>query len=372
MRTLSHFSTFILLYFLTFTLISCDVLSPPSEIEWANNPLDGRNPDAVPEIISIEFKSKSSTNDPARIAINTRGASEIRFSKVNQTGDPLSSSYQPVQLEYQLDLSFGDNIIAAQVKAQNGNESPVHYQTVTIEKGRVFPLGNTGENILMCWIPAGEFEMGSPDVEEDRNDSEGPEHDVTFENGFWMGKYEVTQGQWEAVIGGIPSRAYDYGEGEDHPVYYKSWNAIQVFISGLNNAFRLPSESEWEYACRAGTDTRFYWGNDPDYEDIDDYAWYWGNSDQLTHEVGQKRPNAWGLYDMSGNVWESCEDWYHVDYTNAPNDGSAWVLPSGYLRVNRGGGWDSYDEFCRSAVRGGTQDVVRYNFLGFRLARDAD
>ena len=379
MRTLSTFnfrlSTIILVTcYLLLGTTGCDVLNPPSDIEWENNPYDGRNPNAVPEIISIEFISKSSTNDPARIAINTRGASQIRFSKVNQTGDPLTTSYQSVQSEYQLNLSVGDHIIAAQGKALNGNESVVKYQTISVEIGfsagdeRSFPLGNTGQTIVMCWIPAGSFNMGSPDNEQDRDGDEGPVHQVTFAQGFWMGKYEVTQGQWEAVMGDNPS----YYDGANLPVEQVSWTDIQDFESALSNEYRLPSESEWEYACRSGTQTRFYWGNDPDYEEIGDYAVYSGNGNGGTEEVGTKEPNSWGLYDMSGNVWEWCEDWYHSDYTNAPSDGSAWVSPQGSYRVARGGSWDDYARSCRSANRNGCGASLRYDTLGFRLVRSFD
>jgi len=158
-------------------------------------------------------------------------------------------------------------------------------------------------------------------------------------------------------------------EGDDHPVYNVSWNEIQDFESELNDAFRLPSESEWEYACRAGTETRFYWGDD---EDIDDYAVHYDNNPRGSANVGTKRPNAWGLYDMSGNIQEWCEDWYHSDYTNAPTDGLAWVSPSGSNRVLRGGSWSLYAYCCRSASRSGVVPSGRNDCVGFRLAMDAE
>jgi len=219
--------------------------------------------------------------------------------------------------------------------------------------------------ITMVWIPAGEFEMGSPDDEDDRDGDEGPVHDVTFVEGFWLGKYEVTQAQWEAVMGDNPS----HFDGANRPVETVSWDDIQGFEEELDDAFRLPSESEREYACRAGTTTRFYWGDDPDYEDIDDYAWYNSNSDNRTHEVGSKQPNGWGLYDMIGNVWEWCEDWYHNNYEGAPDDGSPWVAGGGSFRVYRGGGWLNDARYCRSANRFNYSPSNRDNDLGFRLAR---
>ncbi len=220
--------------------------------------------------------------------------------------------------------------------------------------------------ITMIWIPAGEFEMGSPDEEDDRDDYEGPVHVVTFAEGFWLGKYELTQGQWEAVMNDNPS----YYNGANRPVERVSWDDIQGFEESLDDAFRLPSESEWEYACRAGTDTRFYWGDDPDYEDADDYAVNINNDPNGTAEVGTKEPNALGLYDMSGNVYEWCEDRWHGNYDGAPEDGSPWLdNPVGSYRVGRGGSWSGNAGYCRSANRGYYDPSGRYGNFGFRLAR---
>jgi len=374
MKTHTESSTFILFYFLTLLLLSCD-FNPPAEIEWVDNPNDGRNPDAMPEVLSIEFISKSGPNIPAIIWINTKMATEIRFNKVNRNGDPITASYRPVQSEYQLDLSEGENIIAAQAKALNENESSIKYQSITVkmfEPGteRSFLLGNSGESIVMCWIPAGEFMMGSPEDEDDRLEDEGPVHRITFSEGFWMGKYEVTQGLWEAVMGSNPS--HSYGVGDNHPVYDVSWDNIKDFMIALNYTFRLPSESEWEYACRAGTSTRYYWGDDLNYKDIDRYAIYNGNDPGGTAEVGTKESNVWDLHDMSGNVWEWCADWYHGNYNGAPDNGSAWVLPSSRERVFRGACWAYPASGCRSAQRNHNTPNLQHHHLGFRLARDAE
>jgi len=247
--------------------------------------------------------------------------------------------------------------------------------------GSHIPAVNAGEerdfrltddmDITMVWIPSGEFMMGAQDEEQDAEDDEYPRHRVTLDYGFWMGKYEVTQEQWEAVMGENPS--HDYGVGDDYPVYYVSWDDIQDFEEELDNAFRLPSESEWEYACRAGHDeTRFHWGDDDNYEQLGNYAWYEGNSGEETHPVGQKGANDWGLKDMSGNVWEWCEDWYHDSYDGAPNDGSPWVAGGGQYRVMRGGSWGNVSSICRSANRNNGNLDYRSNVSGFRLVRDAD
>ncbi len=232
--------------------------------------------------------------------------------------------------------------------------------------------------ITFCWIPPGSFLMGRYPGEQDSYSSEDPQHEVTFAQGFWMSKYEITQGQWQTIMGSNP--ALGYGVGDNYPVYNVSWNDIRGtngFLDKLNAAhpghgFRLPSEAEWEYACRAGTTTRFYWGDDPGYTVINDYAWsYYNNTHYGTKEVGLKLPNAWGLHDMSGNVWEWCEDDWHDTYTGAPVNGSAWVAsPRSTYRVLRGGSWNgvSYYGNLRSAYRDGYNPVSWYvNLHGFRV-----
>lgn len=228
----------------------------------------------------------------------------------------------------------------------------------------------------LVWIPAGSFMMGAYANEQDSQLDEVPQHQVTFATGFWMGKYEVTKAQWQAVMNTTPwsGQTHIITDGNS-PAVYISWDDSKAFIAALNTytglTFRLPSESEWEYACRAGTATRFYWGDDASYTLVGNYAWYYGNcvSEQYAHVVGQKLPNAWGLYDMSGNVWEWCEDWYHSDYTGAPTDGSAWVSPAGSQRVERGGTWGSSGSGVRSAIRGDLYPDSTRDALGLRVVR---
>lgn len=218
-------------------------------------------------------------------------------------------------------------------------------------------------------IPSGEFNMGSPSGEEDRDDDEGPVHKVTIEESYYLGKYEVTQEQWREVMGSNPS----HFKGDDLPVEQLSWYDAQEFIKKLNekegtDKYRLPSEAEWEYACRAGTTTRYSFGNDE--SKLKDYAWYRDNSNQKTHPVGQKKPNLWGLYDMHGNVWEWCQDMGHDDYNGAPSDGSAWEDGNDSFRVTRGGCRLSDAGVCRSASRGSYDIDYRNYFLGFRVLRE--
>lgn len=236
----------------------------------------------------------------------------------------------------------------------------------------------------MVWIPAGTFMMGRYANEQDSQSNESPQHQVTIASGFWMGKYEVTKAQWNAVMNTTPWSGLGYVITEPNsPAVFVSWNDAQSFVAALNThitdtgqgaaTFHLPSEAQWEYACRAGTTTRFYWGNDSTYTDIGNFAWWSGNAwsanERYAHVVGLKVPNAWGLYDMTGNAWEWCEDWYHSNYTGAPTDGSAWVSPAGSLRVGRGGSWFNVAHNCRSAQRSNNTPWNVSNILGFRLAR---
>lgn len=232
----------------------------------------------------------------------------------------------------------------------------------------------------LVYVPAGSFMMGSEKYLKD-----GPAHQVTIREGFYMGRYEVTQAQWQAVMGSNPSEF----KGDNLPVEQVSWNDAQKFIqklSAMNDGYiyRLPSEAEWEYACRAGA-TGDYAGN------LDSMAWYANNSGRAfidadaifhtassyetpmrengdqPHPVGQKQPNGFGLYDMHGNVWEWCEDRYHENYNGAPTDGSAWESGGGQDRVIRGGSWYSRAEELRSSYRYRWDTDSFRSYFGFRV-----
>ena len=228
-------------------------------------------------------------------------------------------------------------------------------------------LGNT--ELEMVEISGGKFRMGSPEGE--GHDDERPQHEVTVPN-FFMGKYPVTQAQYEAVMGKNPSRFKE--NGANRPVEKVSWNNAKEFCRKLSELtgknYRLPSEAEWEYACRAGTQTKYYFGDSD--SNLDEFAWYGSNSESRTHEVGEKLANAFGLHDMHGNVWEWCEDSWHDNYKKAPTDGSAWVDKKSEGYVSRGGSWSNYAVNCRSAFRdnGFNADFDLINSNGFRVVSD--
>jgi formylglycine-generating enzyme required for sulfatase activity len=223
---------------------------------------------------------------------------------------------------------------------------------------RDFSIVTNPDNFVR--IEPGEFMMGSESGDADAD--EKPVHRVRISRPFEMGKYEVTQAQWEAVTGSNPS----YFKGADLPVERVSWDDAQQFIQKLNaqndgHIYRLPTEAEWEYACRAGS-TGDYAGN------LDAMGWYDKNSGHKTNPVGQKQPNAWGLYDMHGNVWEWCQDWYGENYYAQSPGADPQGPASGSGRVTRGGGWIGPAAHCRSAFRIRNAAGFRY-ILGFRLAR---
>ena len=226
-----------------------------------------------------------------------------------------------------------------------------------------------GGAIEFVWIEAGSFSMGSPAAEPDRKADEGPQRAVTISRGFYLGKSEVTQLQWEALMGANPS-SY---QGAGRPVESVSWDEVQDFIQGLNSwagaqIYRLPTEAEWEYACRGGTSSRWSFGDSEG--EMPAYAWYNGNNSLFdTKEVGTKLVNPRGLFDMHGNVWEWTRDWYDADYYGrAPNvdpPGPAF----GDQRVIRGGDFASLAFDLRSAGRGRQAPDRGFSFVGFRLLR---
>jgi formylglycine-generating enzyme required for sulfatase activity len=233
-------------------------------------------------------------------------------------------------------------------------------------------LGN-GIKLEMIAIPGGTFRMGSPKSEKGRNDDEGPQHQVTV-SPFYLGKYQVTQAQWQAVMGTTVKQQRDKehkdwplcGEGNDYPMYYVSWDEAQEFCRRLSQqtgkTYRLPTEAEWEYACRAGS-TGDYAGN------LNAMAWYGNNSGSKMHPVGQQKANAFGLFDMHGNVWEWCQDWYGGYSSDDQSDPTGPA--KGEFRVVRGGSWLSVGASCRSAYRNRDAPGVRDDIIGLRVVQSA-
>jgi formylglycine-generating enzyme required for sulfatase activity len=217
----------------------------------------------------------------------------------------------------------------------------------------------------MVYIEGGTFTMGcTAEQGSDCYDNEKPAHSVTLSS-FYIGKYEVTQAQWKAVMGNNPS----YFKGDNLPVEQVSWDDAQAFIRKLNQKtgkdYRLPTEAEWEYAARGGKQSHGYkycGGNTPD-----NVAWYCDNSDSKTRPVGTKQANELGIYDMSGNVWEWCSDWYAAYSSNAQTNPQG--AASGSNRVHCGGSWYAYAGRCRVSSRGLHAPGYRSDGLGFRLAR---
>jgi formylglycine-generating enzyme required for sulfatase activity len=232
-------------------------------------------------------------------------------------------------------------------------------------------------------IPAGTFLMGSPESEEDRGDDE-QQHPVTISRAFYMQTTEVTQGQWKAVMGTEPWKGQEHSkyvkEGANYPAVYVSWDDAVAYCKKLSDkeakTYRLPTEAEWEYACRAGTETRWSFGNDE--KELGDYAWYgknaWDVDEKYAHQVRLKKPNAFGLYDMHGNVIEWCHDYYGEDYYKQSSEKDPTGPTSGSFRVLRGGSWDRYRaRNARSAFRFGNDADFRYGYgFGFRLVRELD
>jgi len=241
-----------------------------------------------------------------------------------------------------------------------------------------------GNNVTMklVFIPAGRFLMGSPSSESGRSDNEGPQHEVTITRPFYMGVFEVTQEQWKRVMGTKPWNGLQYAtDGGSNAASYISWVQASEFCGKLSRktgrTVRLPTEAEWEYACRAGSTARFCFGDSDD--ELGGYAWHGKNfwpwdSHRDTGEyhalpVGQKKPNAWGLYDMHGNVWEWCSDWYADSYADA-NSTDPSGPASGSCRVLRGGSWSRDPPHCRSASRNRRAPGGRADGIGFRLVVD--
>ncbi|MBV6501566.1 MAG: hypothetical protein CJBNEKGG_04081 [Prosthecobacter sp.] len=231
------------------------------------------------------------------------------------------------------------------------------------EPGRMLEV-QLGDEVVQqfCYVPAGSFDMGSP-AHEDGRDSHENQVRVTVSQPFWLARTEVTQAQWKAVMGGNPSSF----KGGNLPVESVSWHDAKDFVGKLNAngllpagwKWALPTEAQWEHACRAGQAGLYSGGS------LDEVGWYSVNSHRQTHEVGARKPNPWGLHDMHGNVSEWCSDWFGSELTGGVDPlGSAW----GMLRIRRGGSWGDGASNCRCAHRGRLHPEVSLSLVGFRPA----
>jgi formylglycine-generating enzyme required for sulfatase activity len=311
------------------------------------------------------------TSDPAGASVYANAA------ELGRT--PWKTEQAPGELSYELRLNgFRSATVSGTIRA--GEETTVG---ATLESeaapkpGQACTIPDLGLELVP--VEAGTFTMGSPDDETDRDEDEGPQTKITLSRAFWLGKNEVTQGQWQAIMGTTVAQQRDksdksvelHGDGPGFPMYYVSWNEAEEFCRKLTEresaahrlpagfAYTLPTEAQWEYACRAGT-TGGFAGT------VDDLAWHDSNSGGAAHEAGTKQSNPWGLNDLHGNVWEWCLDW-KAEYPGESATDYAGPT-SGEIRVFRGGSRQTAPPSCRSAYRNGSAPDYRNVDLGFRVA----
>ncbi|CAK8718780.1 MAG: Formylglycine-generating enzyme, required for sulfatase activity, contains SUMF1/FGE domain [Candidatus Electronema aureum] len=320
---------------------------------------DGKEGAAKPETASsaqAASAAQPSSVPPANDEAARRAKAEAEAAKAEAEQaktEAAEAKAQAAELERKL-----AEIASAEMKAEE--------EAATRKQGDITVDDFTG--MKLAYVPGGCFNMGSPPNEEGRGEDEGPVHKVCVDS-FWMGQFEVTQGQWEKIMGANPSK---FKKGGNYPVENVSWNDAQGFVKKLNSRtgknYRLPTEAEWEYACRADGSGKYCGG-----DEIDAVAWHAKNSGKATHVAGGKEANALGLHDMSGNVYEWCADWYDSGYyASSPKDNpqgpetASFEPETASFRVFRGGDWRGLHG--RAAGRGGSTPEFRSDFLGFRLA----
>ena len=302
--------------------------------------------DAKKQIIPVDIES---VNIPPEMRYQLAGLQRINFvTDFNNGFSQLLVALKSILSESV--AGVGQEKVPDKPKKQKAKVKP---ETITNSIGMQFKL-----------IPTGEFMMGSEEF-----DWSKPAHTVTIQTPFYIGIHQVTQREWIAIMGNNPSKF----NGDDLPVENISWNEVHDFVRKLNkkentHKYRLPSETEWEYAARAGTTTQYSFGDDD--LKLGEYAWYSENSGGKTHPVGNRKANPWGLYDVHGNVWEWVQDEWHNSYNGAPVDGSAWEDGVSAHRVFRGGGWIYSAGNCRSADRSSLGPGGRIHYLGFRLLQE--
>jgi len=319
-------------------------------------------------IFAAELKNERARQEGNRLVISYDLEGKEREADVNLTITVEGKTYKSSDLHVEGDVGkvrtgrgkrISWNILQ---DFPRGFRGAVDWELTT--GGDAFTDVTTGMSFV--FVKGGCYQMG--DTFGDGDGDEKPVHEVCVDD-FYIGKYEVTQGQWQRIMGSNPSHFSSCGD--NCPVENVSWRDVQEFIRKLNNQsgkrYRLPTEAEWEYAARSGG-KREKWSGTSDGSSLGDYAWYDANSGGQTHPVGQKRPNGLGLHDMSGNVWEWCQDWYGRNYYSSSGRDNPGGPSSGSSRVNRGGGWDSNAADTRAAIRGRNYPGSRNIILGFRLA----
>ena len=257
-------------------------------------------------------------------------------------------------------------VAMAATHASNAEDVQVTKAGSAVDSAKVFR--DCPECPEMVIIPSGEFNMGSPANEAWRYENEGPVHRVTVPS-FALAKTELTQGQWKALMDGNPSFFTDCGD--DCPVEQVTWDEAKAYVDKLSkktgHKYRLPNEAEWEYACRAGGQATYCGG-----DQLDELGWYNVNSGYKTHAVAGKKANAFGLYDMTGNVWEWLDECWHDNYSGAHTDGVAWAGGDCGYRLLRGGSWNFFPKLLRAAIRYKKPPPIRNYITGFRPAMSLD
>jgi len=337
-------------------------------------------------VLQTNASSGAPPNAEYSVYWNDVGASAYIIEEAENSSFSGAVSFSVTTLSKAFSHSAEGKTYYYRVKTNTGNKDSGWSGVVSVE----IKSGVTVIGVQMVAISGGTFQMGNVENSSFGSSNEKPVHSVTV-SGFEMSIFEITQGQFQSVMGSNPSY---YKSGDNYPVEQVSWYDAVKFCNKLSdaagrarcynesmwacdlskNGFRLPTEVEWEYACRAGTATLFYTGsvissNGYTSTDLDRAGWYDGNSGTKTHPVGEKVPNAWGLYDMHGNVWEWCNDWYGESYYSSSPTADPPGPSNGSYRVLRGGCWISFAWYCRSAHRGWNFPSYTINSLGFRVVR---
>jgi len=320
----------------------------------------------VPDLLQVPLKKclKIKPEERINLADLLVALESMRTRSHEQPTKPIETPVQITQPIQTPNLTGFQNLSGLRIE-ENNKGTPRTFSTLKEGKQvectvheKTFDI--QGVPLVMVYIPAGTFQMGSNNGDSD----EKPVHPVEIKKPFYMGKFPVTQKQYQAIMGTNPSK----WEGDQLPVESMDWEDAKEFCEKLSKLlkqeFRLPTEAEWEYACRANSQTKWSFGDNE--SDLKNYAWYYKNSDSKTHEVGQKKPNTFGLYDIHGNVWEWCEDSWENNY-QTPRTQSAHENSS-ENKLLRGGSWGDVAEDCRSSCRVSDSDWNNDNYSGFRLA----